>query len=266
MPTRRAPVLVLVVALAALLIGGASFAQSALKSGVRGRVIIARELSQATTQPIDPGVGAWFQTDANVRRQSGRGLKVSLSEPVPELLVVLEGERPQTAEVRAVHFQGLRFVPSSLLVPKPARLKVYNDEAFPITVGAASATERIEPGGSAFFDVPAGRHELRVMDQSFARADINVLEKATILPVKPDGLIDPVMLEPGDYQLGFYWGATPLQVQSVTISGNGMVAIDASISANRVVTVSVKDGDLQVAAPPPTPRTPPPPPGEPASP
>jgi hypothetical protein len=253
MPTRRMSAPTTLVVCMVFLIGGAAFAQSALKSGIRGRVIIARELSQATTQPIDPGASAWFQTQANVRRHTGRGIKAVLTEPAPELLIVVEGEKPQTSEVRAIRFKGLRFVPSSLLVPKPARLKIYNDEAFPISVGAADVKDRIEPGGSVFLDLPAGRHDLRVLDQSFARADVNVLEMAIVLPVKADGLIDAVMIEPGDYQLGFYWGATPLQVQSVTIGANAMVAIDASISANRVVTVSVKDGELQVAAPPPPP-------------
>lgn len=245
----------LVLILTAVLVDDAR-AQSALKSGVRGRVIIARELAQATVQPVLAGEKAWYQTQANVRRASGRGVKATLTEPVPELLIVIEGVKPANAEVRAVRFQGLRFVPSSLLVPKPARLKVYNDEAFPIEVGAADVTEKIEPGGSAFLELPAGRFDLRVLNQSFARGDVNVLETATVLPVKGDGLIDPVPVEPGEYQLGFYWGATPLQVQSISIATNAMVAIDASISANRVVTVSVKDGSLQAIG---QPNQPPPP-------
>src|SRR4051794_25093183 len=59
--------------------------------GVRGRVVVAPELMAATEWPLDADMDRVRRTPARVRRPSGHQAATTLSEPTPDLLVVLEG-------------------------------------------------------------------------------------------------------------------------------------------------------------------------------
>ncbi len=240
-----------------------ALAQSgAVKSGIRGRVVIDKELQQATTRPIDPKE-PWYKTHANVRRPSGHGRMPALTEPAPRLEVVLEGADGKDKEVRVLTVSGLRFSPASLLVPKPARFKVINEQKFAITIVAGTNETPIGSGKFAFIDLDGGLHSVRIKELPAAQAKVRVLEKAIVLPLEAGGLIPRVAVEGGMYKLGFYDGAEPLTVQEIGIPDTKVVAVDASISANRVVTVDVKDGGLTVVKTPTKPggQTKPAPPG-----
>ena len=167
-------------------------------------------------------------------------------EPAPRLEVVLEGAPGQEKEVRLLTVSGLRFSPSSLLVPKPARFKVVNKQAFRITVLVGEDVTSIAPGKFAFIDLDDGLHDLRIKELPAARARVRMLDKAVVLPIENSGVIPFVSVEGGKYKLGFYDGAEPLTVQEISIPDSKIVAVDASISANRVVTADVKDGGLTV--------------------
>ena len=239
--------------LAALsLVAVPAIAQSdALKSGITGRVVIAEALLTATEWPMSEEERGHVRSPSRIRRPSGHGPLAPMTAPAPELLVVLEGTKPQKSGVQGLTFEGMRFAPSSVLVPKPARLKITNNHSAPITLLDAKekAVVTIPAAGSEFVELDAGAHVLTVKEHRFASVPVRVLDKAQILPVGENGLIDPIPVEGGDYKLAFYHGAKPLWAQTLTIPDTKYVAVDASVSDNQVVTVTVKDGSLQATGP-----------------
>lgn len=247
---------------------GPSLAQAGtpLKSGLRGRVVIAPELASAKVWPVEESTQARIAMDARVRRPTGQAPLRPHTEPMPELLVVLEGARaPQKPEPRLVRVTGMRFVPAQLLVARPQEVRIENAQKGAITIASVGGEDlgTLEPGASGNFVLEEGEHELVIREMPFARAKVKVLPPSRFLPVEK-GAIAPIAIESGDYQLAFYHGARALRVQSISLPEDKYLAIDAAVSANGVVTVSIKDGDLQVAVPP-APIVPPrPPPPRPA--
>jgi hypothetical protein len=237
-----------------------------IKSGVRGRVVVAAELASATNWPLGEELAAEVRAGARVRRPTGRGPQTALLAPAPPLTVVLEGVRsrdePTTATLRLA---GLRFAPGETVIAKGSTVKIDNchSRALTVSVFRGPSLGKVESGASLEATLAPGLHELRVDEFPFARALVRVLDEARILPVAADGSIAATAVEGGDYQLAFYQGAQALQSQPLPIPDRSYVAIDAAVSANGVVTVSLKDGGLQVVAvpqpvAPPPPRAPPP--------
>lgn len=261
-------------ALVALALGAFSapaLAQSgASQSGLRGRVVIAPEYAQAKTWPVDESEQRRIASGARIRRPTGQAAPRQLSQPMPELHVVLEGARPpQKPEPRQMRIEGMRFIPSQILVARPGELAIENTQRGPVTVmrEAGEVLGTLEPGQTGTFALDEGEHSLFLRELPSARAKVKVLRPSRFLPVTKAGEIEPIAINSGEYDLSFYHGTRALRVQSLTLPEEKYLAIDAAVSANGVVTVSIKDGDLQVAVPPrpidpprPPPRTAPPPP------
>lgn len=221
------------------------------RSGVRGRLVIAPELSEAERWPIsqerlDGSRGAY-----RVRRPSGATAQIPAMEPAPELMVVLEGVRAKKASDRLLVVERQRFVPGQILVPLPSKLVVENKQPSEITIVTDEGNElvTIPPGEKRPVDVDEGVQRLRVKEFGYATATVRTLPKAQVLPVTDKGFIAPTPLPGAEYRLAFYHGAEPLLVRPLKVPADSYIAIDASISKNRVVTVSIKDGDLQVLMP-----------------
>jgi hypothetical protein len=239
-----------------------------IKSGIRGRFVIAPELLERRTWPMDPERSKELRVSSRVQRPTGRGALGVRSEPMPELLVALEGARSRSTDEqppRKLVLEGMRFVPGQILVARPGVLVVENRHSKPMTIRAdeGDVNVSIEPGKSAEVPLTAGLHGLLVAEMPFARAQVRVLDKAVLVKVNDDGTVPPTAVEAGDYQLAFYHGVKALRVQELPIPDGAYVAFDAAASANAVVTVSIKKGDLEVAVPPrsvPRPAPPPPPP------
>lgn len=259
------------------LVTGALAAPSALgqaagvQGGLRGRVVIAPEYAATQSWPVDEAEQRRIASGSRVRRPAGEAVR-PLSEPMPELHIVLEGARPpQPPEPRKVRIEGMRFVPTQVLVARPGELLIENTQRTPATVvvEGGDVLGTIGPGESATFALNEGEHSLTLQELPWARAKVKVLRPSRFLPVTKSGEIEPLAINSGDYDLSFYHGTRALRVQSLTIPDEKYLAIDAAVSANGVVTVSIKDGDLQVAVPPrpiEPPRAPPrPPPAPPAS-
>lgn len=251
------------VVVAALVSSSPGLAQSgALKSGVRGRVVIAPELASATTWPMGEEEQKRLSQGARVRRPTGHAVVRENTEPMPELVVVLEGARPpQKPEPRQMRIEGMRFVPAQVLVSRPGEVRITNAQRVAVTVGrvGGEALGTIQPGEAGDFVLDEGDHALLLREMPFARAQVKVLGPSRFLPVSSAGEIEPLAVEGGEYQLAFYHGARALRVQSLPLPDDRYLAIDAAISANGVVTVSIKDGNLQVVEAP----SPPPPPAPP---
>jgi hypothetical protein len=265
-PPRMGPPLIALLAVTASLATPA-FAQSgAVKSGVRGRVVVAPELELATTWPSSDEARRALEGTARIRRPSGHGPTAPLTEPMPALVLVLEGARhPPEQPGPVVVIEGMRFVPGQVVLSRPASLTLENRQKKPVTVSlvGGETLASLAPGQKTAVSLRAGEHTLVLDELPFASIQVRVLQKALVLPLRPAGEIAPTVVEGGDYQLAFYHGARALLAQGLTIPVEHFVAIDAAISANGVVTVSIKDGDLQVAVPPG--RAPAPPPPKPTS-
>lgn len=231
------------------------------RTGVRGRVVVAKELLSEATWPMDPERAKDLRGGHRIRRAAGRGAGLPLTEPMPELLLVLEGARPDGEQPRRLVVEGMRFLPAQILAARPGVITVENRQAQGITVVDERGTElaTVMPGQSGEVTLEAGEHTLSIREMPFARAAVRVLGPARFLPWTEKGEIPVVNVEAGDYQLAFYHGANALRMQPLTVPDDGFVAIDATVSANGVVTVSIKDGSLRVAVPqaPVKPATPP---------
>lgn len=224
----------------------------AIKSGVRGRVIVAPELSSATHWPARDEIVARVTAGARVRRPSGHAAPQPLLLERLPLVIVLEGVRHQQAvPPTELRVEGQRFVPAEVVLPRPGRLRLTNAHRTQATVrdSAGAVIAALPPGESAEIDLDVGEHTLTLTEYPFARAQVRALGPSRVLTVTRTGDIPAVPVDEGDYQLAFYEGARALQVQTLQVPASRYVAIDGSVSANGVVTVSVKEGDLQVAAP-----------------
>lgn len=221
------------------------------QKGVRGRVVVAPELL-STRVPIEGDRDRLLRRSAIVRRPMGRKPAPLLEDP-PALVVMLEGgglPKVEGAALPKLVFQGMRFSPGSLVVPRPSRVQVENKHGKPITLVAGSKMSApIPPGEVGEIELAAGEHLLTVKELDFAAANIRVLERGRPLPVK-DGEIPLVDIPGGSYQLAFFLGAEPLRIQPITVPERELVYIDATVSALKVVEVSIKDASMRVAVPP----------------
>lgn len=248
-----APALVLV-ALATFVAPSPALAQDVpieKQKGVRGRVVVAPELL-STPVVIEGERERLLRSPAIVRRPMGRK-PTPIVEPPPALVVMLEGDglpKLDGGSLPKLVFQGMRFSPGSLVVPRPSRVQVENKHNKPITLLASGKSgAAIPPGEVGEIELPAGEHMLTVKELGFAAANVRVLEKGRPLPVK-DGEIPLVDIPGGSYQLAFFLGAEPLRIQPITVPDRELVFIDATVSALKVVEVSIKDASMRVAVPP----------------
>lgn len=246
--------------LCALLVSGAAEAQvggekGPLRSGVLGRIVVSPEMLSQSTWPLDEERAKEARGVSRIRRPAGRGKVDTLSEPTPELFAVLEGARTEHVPKRELIVAGKRFVPAQLLVPRPGEFEVENRQSMPITIvdGRGEALASVMPGERAQVTLQQGEHGLSIRELPFAQARVRVIGSALFIPWSARGEITPQSVESGEYELAFYHGAKALRAQPLVVPDTGYVAIDATVSANGVVTVSLKDGTLHVAAPPPPP-------------
>jgi hypothetical protein len=221
------------------------------EQGVRGRVVIAPELL-STPVPLSPERERRLRGTAIVRRPMGRKLQL-LAEPPSAFVVMLEGEGLRGGDNVAqplLIVQGMRFSPGGLVIPRPTRLQIENKQSMAVTILAgARPTRPIAPGEIGEIELAAGQHLLTIKELPFASADVRVLERGRALPLNDDEI--PLTDIPGGtYDLTFFFGAEPLRIQPIIVPDTSLVFIDATVSALKVVEVSVKDASMRVAVPP----------------
>jgi hypothetical protein len=218
--------------------------------GVRGKIVVSPELPN-TEWPLTPDEEKARRAPARVRRPAGRAEPKPLTERRPELLVVLEGARSDATIPRKLVVQGHRFLPSQILMPKAGDLAVENKMGKKITIldGQGRALVALEPGETKTAPLPEGTATLAVEEIPSARAFVRVLDRARVLPVKDNGDVDFVGVEPGEYKLVFYHGAEPVYQQPLALGDEKVLFIDATVSAKAVVTVAVKDATIRIAVP-----------------
>lgn len=225
--------------------------------GVRGQVVIAPELL-STPVPLTGERERRLRSGAIIRRPLGRKPR-PLVEAAPPLVVMLEGDGlrvPENGALPKLVLQGMRFSPGGMVIARPTRVQIENKEGIPITVTTgAQSTAPIAPGEVGELELRAGVYLLTTRELPFASADVRVLDQGRVLPLK-DHEIPLVAIPGGTYQLTFFFGAEPLRIQDITVPDRGLVFIDATVSALKVVEVSIKDASMRVAVPP-TLRAPP---------
>ncbi len=218
--------------------------------GVRGQVVIDPALL-STPVPLAGERERRLRGGAIVRRPLGRVLLPLVEQP-PALVVMLEGNglrNVDTALPRLV-FQGMRFSPGGLVTPRPTRVQIENKQGRAITFAAGLLkTLPIEPGKVGELDLGPGEHLLTTKEMPFATAAVRVLDKGRPLLVK-GGEIPLTEIPGGTYQLTFFFGAEPLRIEDISVPDRGLVFIDATVSALKVVEVSIKDASMRVAVPP----------------
>jgi len=236
-------------ALALLSLAFATFAVAASadpprENGIRGHVVIAPELRAAKEWPVDDARAAALRTPANVRRPRGRPIN-PMTEALPAISVVVDGEdlRNEPPPERSLVVEGLRFSPGQMLLPRPGPVQIENKQAQPITVvdETGKALGTIAAGATGAVSVSEGKHELSMKELPYARVSVTVLAHGQVLPVDGNGDIPLVDVPSGDYTLAFYLGAAELRTQKLKVPGSGFLYIDATMSANTVVDVTVKE-------------------------
>jgi hypothetical protein len=221
--------------------------------GVRGRVVVAPELLAATEWPVDAARAAALRTPANSRRGQGRKLQ-PMMEALPDIAVVVEGEdvRADTQPPKTIVLEGMRFVPGQALLARPGPIALENKQGIPVTIVDAQkhVLKTLAVGETAQINLPEGLNTLTMKELPYAAASVRVLSRGRFLVVDDAGELAQVPLSGGDYTLSFYLGANELRRQPLQVPENGQLFIDATISANTVVDVSVKDASVQIAVPP----------------
>jgi hypothetical protein len=221
------------------------------QKGVRGRVVVAAELLNKPT-PLTPERERPLRGNAAVRRPLGREI-APIVEPPPALTIMLEGEgiRTENVEPPKLVVEGMRIVPSGLVAPRAMAIQIENRQATAITVvdKGGAVVAKIEPGATADAPLRVGQHSLSIQEMPFATASVRVLERGRILTLK-DGEIPLSDIPGGEYTLTFFFGAEPLRIQPLLVPEAGLVFIDATVSALKVVEVSIKDASMRVAVPP----------------
>jgi hypothetical protein len=242
-------------ALAALTLAVAARAEEIVpldkQKGVRGRIVVAPELL-STPVKLAAAREKALRGAAIARRPLGHAI-TPITEPPPALVVMLEGDGipRDAAEPPSLRVTGRRFLPGGLVLPRIGPLRIKNEQKEPITVvdEAGGVVAKIPAGGAVDAQLRPGEHMLSVAEMPYATASLKVLERGRILPLV-DGEIPLVEIPGGEYQLSFYFGSEPLRVQPLQIPEQGLVFIDATVSALKVVEVSVKDASMRVAVPP----------------
>ena len=218
------------------------------RRGVRARIVVSSELMEARNWPVREERGDALQGVHRIRRPHGPAGITPMEEPRLPLRVVLEGARAKSPSRQRISVDGMRFVPAEVVITKGTELEITNRETRFITIDREKGGELaiIEKGKSEQAKLPKGEHILKLRSFPFAKAKVKVLPEATFLEWDEEGEVDLLDVKPGKYQLAFYLGAHALRVQEIEVPEEGVIAIDATVSANGVVTVSLKDGDLQV--------------------
>lgn len=238
-----------------ILLGTAVYAQPATpekETGIRGRVIVAPELLAATEWPVDASRAASLRTPANIRRAQGHRLQ-PMTEAVPDIAVVLEGEdvRPDNLPPKTLVIEGMRFSPGQALLARPGPIAIENKQGIPITVldekGVAVATVGVGQTGQV--SLSDGQHTLSMKELPYAVATVKVLPKGRVLTFDENGDIPRVPVDAGDYTLSFYLGANELFRKPLVMPDKGLLYVDATVSANTVVDVNIKDASVQIAVP-----------------
>lgn len=222
------------------------------ETGVRGRVVVEPALLAATEGPLEASTAEALRTTALVRRPAGRPLR-QMTGPMPDLQVVIEGEdlRVESAPPRTLVVEGHRFTPSQVLLTRPGAVAIENRHATPITVmKGTEAVAIVAPKETAQVTLTAGEHALSIREMPYARGHARVLERGLTLPIGDNGDLPFTALVEGEYSVSFWLGTERLyQPTPFKHTRNGLEYIDATVSANRVVTVAIKDASLQVAVP-----------------
>ncbi len=251
-----------------VLVGTATFAQEPGKdkeSGIRGRVVVEPELLAATEGPVDEVIAAALRTPSYARRPRGRRVHPVVAS-LPSLQVVLQGEdlRADGAPPKTVVFEGHRFTPPQTLMTRPGALAIENKHATPISFTIGADTTTIAPGETKQVTLLAGTHVLSPKEFPYAKGQVQVLERGVVLPFDDNGDIAFMQLVEGEYNVTVWLGTELLyQPTPFRLPRGGLSYIDATVSANRVVTVAIRDASLQVAVPVAPIRPPPPPPPDP---
>jgi len=222
------------------------------ETGVRGRVVVEPALLAATEGPLDAATVEALRTTSHVRRPAGRVMQ-PMTGPMPGLQVVSEGEdlRVENTAPRTLVVEGYRFSPSQVLLTRPGAVAVENRHSTPITVmKGTEVAATIGPRETAQVTLAAGEHVLTLREMPYARGHARVLERGLSLPIGDNGDIPFTALVEGEYSVSFWLGTERLyQPTPFQHTRNGLEYIDATVSANRVVTVAIKDASLQVAVP-----------------
>ena len=239
-----------------LLVGTSLLAQappSEKARGVRGRVVVAPELLAATEWPVDASRAGALRTPANARRGQGRKLQ-PMTEALPDIAVVVEGDdvRADSQPPKTLVIEGMRFVPGQALLARPGPIAIENKQGIAVTIvdGNRRVLKELGVGETAQITLPEGLNQLAMKELPYAAASVRVLSRGRFLTIDDAGELAQVPLSGGDYTLSFYLGANELRRQPLQVPENGQLFIDATISANTVVDVSVKDASVQLAVPP----------------
>jgi hypothetical protein len=224
------------------------------KAGIRGRVVVEPELLAATERPVDAIRAEALETSAHVRRPRGRRL-LPMMAAMPDLAVVIQGEdvRVDSPSPKTVVIEGMRFVPGQVLLTRPGAIAIENRQAQTLTVmGKSGALATIAAGETKQVALSSDKEDqvLSLKELPFARAVAKVLDRGLAVPFDANGDMPFTPLVEGEYSISFWmgsellYGPTPFQVKR-----NRTSYIDATISANSVVTVAVKDASMFVAVP-----------------
>ncbi len=221
------------------------------QKGVRGRVVVAQELLTSPAA-LSPAREKALRGSALVRRPVGRALR-PLLEPAPALVVMLEGDgiRQEDVPTPTIRFEGRRFLPGSLVMPRAGVVHIENHDAETVTIvdEGGSVLAKLAGGAAADANLRTGDRTLSTVEMPYATAAVKVLDQGRVLPLKGNEI--PLTDIPGgEYTLTFFFGAEPLRIQPLQVPDQGLVFIDATVSALKVVEVSIKDASMRIAVPP----------------
>lgn len=221
--------------------------------GIRGRVIVAPELLGATEWPVDATRAAALRTPANVRRGQGRRLQ-PMTEALPDIAVVLEGPnvRPDSLPPRTLVIQGMRFSPGQALLARPGNIAIENKQGIPVTLvdEKGQVLKTLAVGATDQIELREGQHVIGMKELPYAVATVKVLARGRVMPFNDEtGDLPLVAVDPDDYTLSFYLGANELFRKALSMPDKGVLFIDATISQNTVVDVTIKDASVQIAVP-----------------
>ena len=224
------------------------------KAGIRGRVVVEPELLAATERPIDVIRAEALETSAHVRRPRGRRL-LPMMAAMPDLAVVIQGEdvRVDSPSPKTIVIEGMRFVPGQVLLTRPGSIAVENRQGQALTVmGKSGVLATIAAGETKQVALSSDKDDqvLFLKEMPFARAVAKVLDRGLAVPFDANGEMPFTSLVEGEYSISFWMGSEILYGPTLfQVKRNHTSYIDATISANSVVTVAVKDASMFVAVP-----------------
>jgi hypothetical protein len=210
--------------------------------GVAGKVIIAPELTTAKEWPVDDDRASAIRTPARLRLPTGHKL-LSLMEPMPELLFLLEGEGlpKESRPPPTVKLRGMRFEPGQLTLPRPGPVAFHNEHTMALTLLDGNGKELgvLKPGETTQVELADGLQRLTTKEMPSATATANVRRHGRVLPVRPTGEIDKIDIPGGDYVIAVYLGAKSLREDRAVVPDQGVLFFSYTVSANAVVDVTV---------------------------